>query len=61
MIGVVVTIACLILKALYSSSISLQAREDAAIMIGLIVGFSLINSAALLQLKGRIDSMGRRR
>ena len=60
-IGIGVTVLCLFLKMMHTGHASAQEQADVAVLLGLIVGFSLINSAALLELSNKIDSLSKRR
>lgn len=60
-LGIVVTVLSLILKAVNCAEMPLQERTDMGILLGLIVGFSLMNSAALLELRSRVESLEKRR
>ena len=60
-LGIGVTVLCLILKMIHAGHSSVQEQADMCVLLGLIVGFSLINSAALLELRNKLDSLGKRR
>lgn len=60
-LGIGVTVLCLILKVMNCAQVSVQERADMGILLGLIVGFSLINSAAMLELRNKLNSMSKRR
>ena len=61
LLGIGVTVISLFLKAFCCMHVSVQERMDMGIMLGLIVGFSLMNSAALLELRNKVESLEKRR
>jgi hypothetical protein len=60
-LGIAVTSICLIAKAWYCIHSPFQERLDISLLLGLIVGFSFIHSAAIMELRNKIDNLEKRR
>jgi len=60
-LGVAITTACLLIKAWHCLHSPMHERLDLTLLLGLIVGFSLIHSAVSIELRNKIEALEKRR
>jgi hypothetical protein len=60
-IGIAVIVISLLAKALYCMQASAHEQVDMMILLGLVIGFSLLQSGAMLEMRAKIEALEKKR
>jgi hypothetical protein len=59
--GIALVAVSFIYKLIYCLKMPSAVRLDSTILLGIIIGFSFIHSAGLIELRGKIESLEKKR